>query len=61
MEIMDKLKVGDVVQLRSGGPEMTVINDDVPGMIKCEWFSALNNSYRFEVFPTESLMKDGTQ
>lgn len=43
----DKFKVGQVVQLISGGPKMTVAEigkkrsalDDLTGRLKCEWFA----------------------
>jgi len=56
MEIK-RFKVGDVVELNSGGPKMTVINDDVPGLAKCEWFVPNLFGYRIEVFPMDALQK----
>lgn len=52
-------KKGDIVELKSGGPEMTVvevvkkIDDEPTGRIKCKWFSGkkLQNGS----FPRESL------
>jgi len=38
---MTKFKVGDVVQLASGGPYMTVVGDgDAKGYISCCWFAS---------------------
>ncbi len=37
----EQFKSGDVVQLRSGGPKMTV-NDIVSGRVECMWFSEGN-------------------
>ena len=49
-------KVGDIVQLKSGGPKMTV-NDPgtVSDEIHCQWFagSKLDKGY----FPKDSLVK----
>lgn len=34
---------GDVVQLRSGGPSMTVVSKSLNGQfVVCEWFDAVN-------------------
>jgi len=30
---MDKFEIGDVVQLKSGGPRMTVVNIDSEGLL----------------------------
>jgi uncharacterized protein YodC (DUF2158 family) len=35
-------KPGDVVQLKSGGPSMTVAGEDEIGMVICEWFVGTN-------------------
>jgi uncharacterized protein YodC (DUF2158 family) len=37
--MVDQFKVGDIVQLRSGGPSMTVVNPRVfEGNVRCFWF-----------------------
>jgi uncharacterized protein YodC (DUF2158 family) len=40
----DVVKVGSVVQLKSGGPKMTVIGfcEDTPKEIYCVWFNSKN-------------------
>ncbi len=35
---MPKFQKGDVVQLKSGGPEMTVVEVDEKGRVTCTWF-----------------------
>ena len=35
-------KPGDVVQVKSGGPPMTVAGEDELGMVICEWFVGSN-------------------
>ena len=49
--------IGDTVLLKSGGPRMTVINNELFGVISClcGWF---DNQHEFhtEVFPAESLL-----
>jgi uncharacterized protein YodC (DUF2158 family) len=46
---------GDVVKLKSGGPDMTVTNVANDGRIQCHWFPAINEKPVWEVFPLESL------
>ena len=53
--------VGEIVKLKSGGPDMTIedvmtnMNDDPNGNYRCQWFAGkkLDNG----VFPHESLVK----
>jgi uncharacterized protein YodC (DUF2158 family) len=50
-------KVGDVVQLKSGGPAMTVtsVNDD--GTFYCEWFPGVQSAPLAGSFPSDALLK----
>lgn len=59
----DSIGIGDVVQLRSGGPAMTVIailaadGDDRP-LVRCQWFAGkYNGLLKTEAFPLESLRR----
>ena len=53
--------VGDIVKLKSGGPDMTIkelltnLSDQPTGSYRCQWFAGkkLDNG----VFPHESLVK----
>jgi uncharacterized protein YodC (DUF2158 family) len=47
------MNVGDVVQLRSGGPKMTVKWAE-NGEACCQWFDA-KNEVKVDVFPLASL------
>ena len=38
MEMPDTFSAGDVVRLKSGGPDMTVVYTDPDGDIDCAWF-----------------------
>ena len=49
---MDEFKEGMIVQLKSGGPKMTVTNIK-PEYIVCEWF--FENKHERETFNPESL------
>ena len=48
-------KVGDIVQLKSGGPEMTVhtVPENEYGSYKCQWFAG--KRLEFGHFPHDSL------
>jgi uncharacterized protein YodC (DUF2158 family) len=35
---MSQFKIGDVVQLKSGGPNMTIESDAGEGNFVCQWF-----------------------
>ena len=48
-----ELKVGDVVRLKSGGPEMTVEEISENKYITCVWFE--RNMVRTHAFRTELL------
>ena len=42
-ESSQKLKIGDTVQLKSGGPTMTIyFIDKSGGSINCQWFAGIN-------------------
>jgi uncharacterized protein YodC (DUF2158 family) len=59
---MEELKVGDVVQLRSGGPKMTVANANQPGKAFCIWFASDNavqyESAQFDCLVLRKLAED---
>lgn len=50
---LKSVKVGDVVTLRSGGPEMTVKAVYSDGDIECQWFAGKKLESGF--FPLNSL------
>jgi uncharacterized protein YodC (DUF2158 family) len=59
----DEIKVGDVVQLKSGGPNMTVNEIGKPGMggtgplsAWCSWFDSKGEEKK-GTFPLTSLTK----
>lgn len=37
--MVDSFKTGDVVQLKSGGPNMTVNDSAASGIVLCNWFN----------------------
>ena len=53
----EQFSVGDVVQLKSGGPKMTVttISSGNRDDLYCKWFEG-NKVYE-EIFPTNALIK----
>ena len=54
-----KFKVGDVVQLKSGGPEMTIEGIGDEGWADCVWFSGLEA--KRESFPLDALQTVSNQ
>lgn len=59
---MEEFKVGDIVQLKSGGPKMTVADvsarhviQNYIGRVGCQWFAG--NKSETGYFPKESLRK----
>lgn len=51
----DSLEVGDVVQLKSGGPRMTVSEVKSSDKIGCVWFEG--DDKKASYFPSETLEK----
>jgi uncharacterized protein YodC (DUF2158 family) len=51
--IMEDFEIGDVVQLRSGGPKMTVHSLVSDGDVVCQWFES--NEVHEENFPKNVL------
>ncbi|HTG94865.1 MAG TPA: DUF2158 domain-containing protein [Pyrinomonadaceae bacterium] len=59
---MEDFEIGDVVQLQSGSPKMTVHEVVSDGDVVCQWFES--NEVHKENFPKEALkyveqIKDG--
>ena len=52
---MEDFEIGDVVQLRSGGPKMTVHSLVSDCDVVCQWFEG--NEVHEESFPKEALRK----
>ena len=52
---MEDFEIGDVVQLRSGGPKMTVHGLVSDGDVVCQWFEG--NAVHEESFPKDALKK----
>jgi len=59
--ITSEFKVGDVVVLKSGGPNMTIdyIESGSDAKARCCWFS--NNKQEFGLFRVEMLCLPGEQ
>lgn len=51
-----EIKIGDVVELRSGGPYMTVESVDENGYVSCTWYSK-DLEYETFVFRRELLFR----
>ncbi len=50
---MARFKVGEIVRLKSGGPDMTIADRDI-GLVHCRWFDS-GNEARDAWFETETL------
>lgn len=51
------LKVGDVVQLKSGGPVMTIGSFSDENEVRCVWWSSTKDFYECREFVPQSLKK----
>lgn len=49
------MKIGEIVQLKSGGPIMTVIKIDDVSHITCMWYAELAEEFRTHVFAQTML------
>ncbi|MGE6292203.1 YodC family protein [Aeromonas media] len=56
---MSDFKVGDVVKLKSGGPDMTVNRIEEVNRFRCIWFLA-DGTPQTGVFAPEGLEKSGS-
>lgn len=60
MSKKNKFELGDIVKLKSGGPDMTVkevhtkMNDEFSGSYRCQWFAG--KKLDMGIFPEESLV-----
>jgi len=48
-----EFKIGDTVELKSGGPTMTIVYYDVKRYFKCSWF--VGGKVEDDFFPPDSL------
>lgn len=54
-----KLEIGNVVRLKSGGPKMTVAKpEDEYGQVHCVWFVGDYNKLYFDDFSPSVLKKE---
>lgn len=53
---LEALKVGDIVQLKSGGPPMTYDGDLSSSVAICSWFDSKHQVHK-KPFPKTSLLK----
>ena len=59
--MFSEFNVGDIVQLKSGGPKMTIMEVvcDFPAKYKCHWYSpgliGLEDGYKHEIFLQNEL------
>jgi len=52
---MEALKPGDIVQLKSGGPKMTVQSMSIDDELYCQWFAG--SKLEGGRFPPEALVR----
>ena len=55
---MQELKIGDVVQMKSGGPHMVIVAEgNIPNYVFCEWQVATDWHKLGDQFHKDSLTK----
>lgn len=52
---MASFQSGSLVQLKSGGPEMTVLRETPTGDLMCSWFPSYTEAPLSAVFPAAAL------
>ena len=55
-----ELEIGDVVQFKSGGPNMTVVSIN-SNDTKCRWYAEIHGQFFIDDFKTNTLKKAKTQ
>ncbi len=55
----DELKLGDVVELKSGGPKMTVNSPESEKAVECKWFPYAHDKQGGDP-PLKATFKIGT-
>lgn len=54
---MGEFKIGDLVQLKSGGPEMTVHGNGLNGSVRVIWFGDYKVKPEWHDFPADTLKR----
>lgn len=49
------IKIGQTVQLKSGGPVMTIVTIENVNRITCMWYAAAHGEFRTHVFAEDWL------
>lgn len=52
------MKIGDVVMLKSGGPQMTILRSADRGEWVCTWWVEKEGEFKVGVFPESTLDLD---
>ena len=56
-----EVRLGEVVRLRSGGPQMTVTTVGPAGRCTCTWFDGQGGAMQIGDFPVVALTPDPTE